>query len=105
MQGGIKEEDLIEKMQRIFMDSHTKSKGKADNNNTKAFDNKHFILLIEETNNIDSFHLNKKISDYLDPIINEVLHVIFNSNITPPHFKEVPNVKLIKLNLSTGPTC
>ena len=84
-------------MQRIFMESHLKAKGKNDSNNTnKAFDNKYFILLIEEPNNMDSFHLNKKISDYLDPIINDVLHVIFNSNITPPHFKELSNVTKMK---------
>lgn len=79
-------------MQKVLMDSSYKEKGEPVNTN-KAFDNKYFILLIEEPNNLDSFQLNKKISDYLEPIINDVLHIIFNSNIVPPHFKEFPNVK------------
>jgi len=62
----------------------------------KCFYNKYFILLIEEPNNLDSFQLNKKISDYLEPIQNEVLHVIFNSNITPNNFKEISHEKLAK---------
>jgi len=89
-----KEEDMIIMMQKVLMESSFKEKGESTNS-SKAFDNKYFILLIEEPSNLDSFQLNKKISDYLEPIINDVLHIIFNSNIVPPHFRELPNKNLV----------
>ena len=59
-----KEEDMIQVMQKILMENGYKEKGDAANSN-KAFDNKYFILLIEEPNNLDSFQLNKKVLIFL----------------------------------------
>jgi len=90
-------EDLIYVMQKVFLENYHNKKNKADfaTPQNKAFDNKYFILLIEEPENPDSFSLNKKIADYLEPIINDVLHVIFNSNLVPSHFKVIPTENLV----------
>jgi len=89
-------EDLIYVMQKVFLENYHNKKNKADfaTPQNKAFDNKYFILLIEEPENPDSFSLNKKIADYLEPIINDVLHVIFNSNLVPSHFNMIPTENL-----------
>lgn len=57
-----KEEDMIQIMQKVLMENSSKEKGDGTGS-SKAFDNKYFILLIEEPNNLDSFQLNKKVFD------------------------------------------
>jgi len=50
-------------MQKIFFENHVKNKGaEIPNASGKAFDNKAFIVVIEEPNNPDSFILNKKVA-------------------------------------------
>jgi len=51
---------MIIMMQKVLMESSFKEKGESTNS-SKAFDNKYFILLIEEPSNLDSFQLNKKV--------------------------------------------
>ena len=62
-----REEEIILIMQKVLMENGTKEKGEGSGSN-KAFDNKYFILLIEEPNNVDSFQLNKKVRISLDGI-------------------------------------
>lgn len=52
-------------MQKVFFENHVKkNKGEISNPPNKAFDNKYFIVVIEEPNNPDSFMLNKKVIKY-----------------------------------------
>lgn len=55
---------MIQIMQKVLMETSTKEKGEGSGS-SKAFDNKYFILLIEEPNNLDAFQLNKKVFFYL----------------------------------------
>lgn len=81
------EDNIVETMQRQFLDNHYKSRSKNGQAlRTKSAENKPFVLLVEEQSNKDSFHLNKKISDYLEPIQNEVIHIFFSSLSLPANF-------------------
>lgn len=89
------EEEIVENMQRQFLEDHLRSQMKNDQSlRTKSVEHKPFVLLIEERSNTDSFHLNKKISDYLEPIQNEVIHVFFNSLSLPASFKPLNHVSI-----------
>ena len=61
------QEDLIYNMQKVFLENHRnkKEKGEFQSGSNKAFDNKQFILVIEEPNNPDSFILNKKVCYFI----------------------------------------
>jgi hypothetical protein len=63
LQEELTQEDLIYNMQKVFLENHRnkKEKGEFQSGSNKAFDNKHFILVIEEPSNPDSFILNKKV--------------------------------------------
>lgn len=87
------EEDVVEILQRQVLDNHFTAALKSDQPlRSKSAEHKLFILLIEERSNMDSFHLNKKISDYLEPIQNEVIHIFFNSLSLPSFFVPVGHV-------------
>ena len=91
-------ENIVEIMQRQFLDNHYKSHSKTgQSHKTKSVENKPFILLVEENSNKDSFHLNKKISDYLEPIQNEVIHIFFSSLSLPSSFVSLSPVNFCQV--------
>lgn len=79
--------DLVEHLQRQIWENYLKSLIKIEGAGQSCpIENKSYILLVEDPTNLDCFMLNKKISDYLEPLQNDVMHIFFNSAAIPSYF-------------------
>ena len=87
------EYEIVEHLQKQIWDNYLKSKIKIESTvPSYPIESKCYILLVEEAGNQDCFMLNKKISDYLEPLQNDIMHVFFNSGIIPSCFIPVQPV-------------
>ena len=86
------EQEIVVKLQKQFLDNYFKPQSNSESLRAKTSEHKPFILLIEEQSNSDPFQLNKKISDYLEPVQNEVLHILFSSSSLSSSFKALDQV-------------
>jgi len=92
------EESLIFLFQK-YLDSGDPKTGSyqgCDFNTTMNFEKKHFIILIEEPKNVDSFYLTKTIYQNFECIKHDYLHFTFSRSAIPNNFVEFPTAKLEK---------